>query len=104
MEANWRCRWADELVVDPERRRALRSAGRMSAVGWEFAAAVVGCLLLGWWADKKLGTSPWLSMVGLVLGSFAGFWTLFKAARELSRESTEDERSDARDEDDRGEK
>jgi F0F1-type ATP synthase assembly protein I len=65
----------------------LRSAGRLSAIGWEFAISVIGCLLLGWWADKKLGTAPILALVGVGLGTATGFWILFKAVRELNQEA-----------------
>lgn len=43
--------------------------------------AVIGCLLLGHWADGKLGTDPWLALLGIILGSIAGFRSLLRAAR-----------------------
>lgn len=45
------------------------------------AVAVIGCLLLGHWADGKLGTDPWLALLGIILGSIAGFRSLLRAAR-----------------------
>ena len=43
---------------------------------------LVTCILLGYlggrWLDGKLGTDPWLGMVGVVLGSVAGFIQLFR--------------------------
>ena len=58
--------------------------GRASSAGIELAIAVVGCLLLGWWADEKLGTSPWLTLFGLIFGSGVGFRALWKAAQEAN--------------------
>ena len=45
------------------------------------SAAVVSFVtgyLLGSYLDRKLGTSPWLVMVGVLLGTAAGFVGLFR--------------------------
>jgi ATP synthase protein I len=43
---------------------------------------LVSCLVLGFFAgsylDRKLGTSPWLTVVGVMLGTTAGFVGLFR--------------------------
>lgn len=80
----------------------MRSAGRLSAVGWEFAIATIGCFLAGYWADKKLGTSPGLTIGGLALGMSTGFWILFKAVRQMTKEADELEREERRGGSDRG--
>jgi len=46
-----------------------------------FPATVILPALLGWWADKKLGTDPWLVVVGFHLGLAAAFWTLYATFR-----------------------
>ena len=65
----------------------MRTAGRVSAVGMEFAGAVIGCLLIGWWADGKLGSSPWLAVLGILLGSAVGFKAVYRAAKTMQRTS-----------------
>ncbi|MBI3541339.1 MAG: AtpZ/AtpI family protein [Deltaproteobacteria bacterium] len=52
--------------------------GVYGAVGFQLATTVVGGLLLGGWLDKKWGTTPWLSVVGLVIGSVGGFYNLIR--------------------------
>ena len=47
-------------------------------------AAVVGGLIVGWLLDRWLGTSPWLLVVGLVLGSAAGFYEFIRATSRLN--------------------
>jgi len=37
------------------------------------AFSIVSGLLVGWALDRWLGTSPWLIVAGIVLGSVAGF-------------------------------
>lgn len=46
----------------------------------EFVAAVAVGALIGWQADKWLGTSPLLLILFLLLGTAAGFWTVYKLA------------------------
>lgn len=61
--------------------------GRATVVGIEFAAAVVGCMLGGWWLDGELETEPALTIAGLVLGSITGFRILWKLARSLDKDA-----------------
>lgn len=52
--------------------------GLYGVVGVQLAAAVVAGLFFGNYLDKKLGTLPWLTVTGLILGSVAGFYNLFR--------------------------
>lgn len=52
--------------------------GLYGAVGFQLAATVVGGLFLGSWLDRKLGTLPWLTIVGLVIGTIGGFYNLVR--------------------------
>lgn len=46
---------------------------------------VAGGLLLGLWVDRRLDSSPWLGMLGLVLGFAAGIRFLVRLVK-LSQE------------------
>jgi ATP synthase protein I len=59
----------------------------MVSVGIELALSTVIGLLGGRWLDGKLGTEPWLMLLGLVLGVVAGFRSLIRAARRATRET-----------------
>ena len=52
--------------------------GLYSVVGIQLAVSVVAGLFLGSYIDKKLGTAPWLTVIGLVLGSVGGFYNMFR--------------------------
>ena len=52
--------------------------GLYGAVGFQLAISVVAGLFAGQWADGKLGTEPWLTLLGLLLGSVAGFYNLIR--------------------------
>ncbi len=47
-------------------------------------------LAIGYWLDKVLGTSPWLTIIFLVLGIIAGFRELFRMAKKEIRDDPED--------------
>jgi F0F1-type ATP synthase assembly protein I len=52
------------------------SSGDMTSTGLELAMTVLVLVLLGWWADRKFGTSPWLLLVGAGVGIVGGMYRL----------------------------
>lgn len=57
--------------------RLPRSVVVAASLGFEVAFAVIGGILLGLWADEKLGTTPWLLIAGCVLGTAGAVVRLF---------------------------
>jgi ATP synthase protein I len=51
---------------------------RAYAAGISLFATVAVCLGLGWGLDRWLGTSPWLLVGGIVLGSGLGLWEFIR--------------------------
>lgn len=47
-------------------------------------------LAIGYWLDKVFDTSPWLTIIFLVLGIIAGFRELFRMAKKEIRDDPED--------------
>lgn len=56
------------------------------SAGVTISSQVVGGLLLGYLLDRWLGTDPWLSVVGLVLGTLSGFIGLYRLVLRLDKE------------------
>lgn len=59
------------------------------SLGLEMAASVLIGTFIGYWADKWLGTRPWILIIGFVLGAAAGFRNLY---RFVSREDLDKDR------------
>lgn len=72
-----------------ERGKQIKAFARVGALGIELAASTVIGLFGGRWLDGKLGTEPWLSIVGLILGVVAGFRSLYQTAKSENRKLTE---------------
>lgn len=73
--------WLRKAFGDSE----ARMLGQASAVGLTFVVSILLGLGLGWWLDKKLGTAPWLLLIGILLGIVAGFHNLFRFSARLDR-------------------
>jgi ATP synthase protein I len=65
---------------------AWRALGELSSIGLVLVVATIIGLVGGYYADRLLGTSPWLLLVGLVLGIAAGFVNLFRSVTRADRE------------------
>lgn len=89
-------------VPDPHRNRvfadpiAHRSRGAYhtlsaSSVGLELGLSVAIGLLIGWWLDQHLGTTPWLMLLWLVLGSIAGFRGVVRAVKRADKAAEREE-------------
>jgi ATP synthase protein I len=52
--------------------------GIYGAIGFQLAISVVLGVLAGRWLDARWGTTPWLTITGMLLGSGAGFWNLIR--------------------------
>ena len=58
-----------------------------AAEGWVSGGAFLGSILsgtlLGYLADRWLGTDPWLIVVGIVVGSYAGFVKMWQLSKQI---------------------
>jgi ATP synthase protein I len=66
-----------------EKQRVFRDLRLYGSLGIEMAAAVLIGTLMGYWADKWLGTQPWVLIIGFIFGAAAGFRSLYRV---ISRE------------------
>jgi F0F1-type ATP synthase assembly protein I len=60
-----------------------RKSGLAFSAGIAFFGSMVFMLLLGWFADLLLGSSPWGIVAGIVLGSIIGFIQFFRITSQI---------------------
>lgn len=56
----------------------LYTLGLYGAIGIQLAVNVVAGLAFGNYVDKHAGTSPWIAIIGTIIGTVAGLWNLVK--------------------------
>jgi len=79
-----------------DRRQLIKSLGFLSGVGISLVAATFIGLAMGYYLDKWLGTSPWMTLIFLGFGIVSGFRNVYiLTERELKRQQHDD--SDNRD-------
>ena len=69
------------MQPDPESKdltSATASYARFAGLGLQFAGTVGVFAWLGWLADRKLGTSPWILLAAVMLGFFGAFYSLIR--------------------------
>jgi F0F1-type ATP synthase assembly protein I len=52
--------------------------GRYAGLGLQFGATITIFALGGWWLDERLGSSPWLLLVGVFAGFGGGLFSLVR--------------------------
>ncbi|GBD10488.1 hypothetical protein HRbin23_00131 [bacterium HR23] len=51
---------------------------RIAGMGFYIALSIVGGIVGGWLLDRWLGTRPWLTLVGVVVGSGVAFYGVYR--------------------------
>jgi F0F1-type ATP synthase assembly protein I len=64
--------------------------GRAYSIGFEFAAAVAGSVLLGYAVDWYYETSPWGIVVGAGIGIVGGMYNMIRQALAVAKEQSEE--------------
>jgi F0F1-type ATP synthase assembly protein I len=68
-----------------DRRPAMVVAMELASQAISTALVMALPAWAGYWGDQKLGTSPWLVVVGAVLGLTGGMLQLFRGLNRASR-------------------
>jgi F0F1-type ATP synthase assembly protein I len=76
-----------EGITGSEARKMWLAASRVSYIGIFFGVAIVIGFFSGRWLDSRWHTTPWLSLVGLLIGIASGFRELIRIAMRFQRES-----------------
>lgn len=68
------------------RRSQTSQMAEFAGVGLQFAGAIVLFLFIGRWLDARLGTEPWLLLLGVLFGASAGFYSMYRQLVIVPRE------------------
>ena len=59
--------------------------GFYAGAGLQIAVGVGLGFVVGWWLDKKFGTSPWFVLSGSMLGLASGMYLLIKDVMRMNK-------------------
>jgi ATP synthase protein I len=68
-----------------ETRRWLKEMAYFSSIGLQLALSIFIGLFAGIYLDRRFDTSPWLTLVGLLMGIAAGFRNIGLAIKKSRR-------------------
>jgi ATP synthase protein I len=63
-------------------------------IGVELVVATLMGSALGFLADRFFRTTPWLMIVGLLLGASAGFLNIFRFVQALQKKEDQEQKTD----------
>ena len=63
---------------------SIRMIGQLSTIGLAFVFALMMGFGGGYWLDRRLGTAPWLSLLGFAIGLAAGVLNVVRTMKAVS--------------------
>lgn len=75
----------NELLREARGEAPRQTSNPMLGLGLQFVVTILVCLFAGQWLDRRLGTTPWLLLAGMLLGGALGFWTMIRAAELVNK-------------------
>ena len=79
----------DDNARRPDQKKDELDLSTFAGVGLQFAVSIVLFLLLGQWADRKLGTSPVFLIAGVFIGGGAAFYSMYRRISTAQRADDE---------------
>ena len=77
-------------------KKPWKQYGRYGSLGIELILSMAVGYYVGRWADGRLGSTPWLSLLGFLIGIYAGFRQIFRAAKRMTADAEREEQEERR--------
>jgi F0F1-type ATP synthase assembly protein I len=74
---------------DADWRRGLREAAPLLGLGTTLAVTVLAGLGAGYWLDARLGTRPWLLLLGACVGVVAAMYHFIRSVTGSSKDQAD---------------
>ncbi len=73
-----------------------KAVGRYGTVGFDLILSIILGYLLGRWVDRHVGGHGYVTVAGVIVGTYAGFRSIYVAAKKMEKEAERDERAQRR--------
>ncbi|MSQ40252.1 MAG: AtpZ/AtpI family protein [Dehalococcoidia bacterium] len=64
-------------------KRTLATVAQLVGIGWYVGLCIVGGVAGGLWLDRRVGTVPLFTLLGLLLGVVLAFYGMYRMVRTL---------------------
>lgn len=61
------------------------SGGEFAGIGIQFALVILVFTAGGVWLDRRLGSSPWFTIIGVFVGAAGGFYSMYRKVMAAQR-------------------
>jgi F0F1-type ATP synthase assembly protein I len=78
------------MTTSRPKQSTMQQLGPYMGLGFQLAAAMVVFGAIGWWLDERWGTTPWLLVVGVLLGAVGGMISIIRTSIRSARTSNGD--------------
>ena len=68
-----------------EKEKSWSAVGLAWELGYTIAVPIVVLALLGRYLDKKLGTTPWLLLAGILISIAVSSWAVYKKTLDIMK-------------------
>jgi len=65
------------------------SGAEFAGIGVQFALAILVFVYAGVWLDKRLGSTPWFTLIGVFVGAAGGFYSMYRKITASQRRDAE---------------
>lgn len=76
----------DKKTTPPDQSTVILLLGTMGDTTWRMFVPTIGLTVLGLLADKWLHTTPWIMIVGIVLGALGAFILVRRQMKEVKKD------------------
>ena len=63
----------------------IAAGGELAGIGIQFAAVILVFTAFGVWLDRKLGSSPWFTIIAVFVGAAGGFYSMYRKVMAAQR-------------------
>jgi F0F1-type ATP synthase assembly protein I len=65
------------------------SGAEFAGIGVQFAATILVFVFAGVWLDRRIGASPWFTLIGVFVGATGGFFSMYRKITAAQRRDAE---------------